>query len=448
MIKSKEQLEEWFINGCKPKKNWKVGTEHEKFALKFSSIDNKYYPVSYEEKAGIKNILNEISNLGWTKIFEKGKVIALKKDRQSITLEPGGQIELSGAPLFDIHSTCKETNEHLKLLKKIGKNLNITLLGLGSRPFEKTSDIPWMPKERYLIMRDYMPKKGTRGLDMMLSTCTVQANLDFSSEEDMIRKTCLAVKMQPLITALFANSSLSLGKPNGFLSKRRHIWAGTDPDRCGVLKVALQKEFGFKKYIDFALSVPMYFIVRKNRYLDCTGKSFENFMRGDLDILPGEYPTIKDWEDHLSTIFTEVRLKKFIEVRGADAGNWSRTCALPAFWVGILYNSQCLKEAENLCKNWNQDDITSLSNEVSVSGLNATIRGTKILDISKELLTISKKGLRLRAKLDNAGQDETGYLAVLEDIITKKKTPAEELIENFNHKWEKDINQLIRELSY
>ena len=448
IIDSELKLSEWFSEGCKPKKEWKVGTEHEKFALKFLKHENKFHPVSYEEKNGIGKILNRISDFGWKKVYEKDKVIALKKNYQSITLEPGGQIELSGAPVYDIHSTCKETNEHLKLLKKIGDELNITLLGLGSRPFEKTSEIPWMPKERYKIMKDYMPKKGTRGLDMMLSTCTVQANLDFSSEDDMIKKTRVGVKIQPIITALFANSSLSAGVPNGFLSKRRYIWDDTDADRCGVLRVALEENFSFKKYIEYALSVPMYFIIRNNDYLNCAGQSFRDFMKGELKILPGELPTINDWENHISTIFTEVRLKKFIEVRGADAGSWSRTCALPAFWVGILYEENCLEEAEKICKDWSYDDVIKLSKDVSILGLKTSIKGYSLLDLSKELLAISKEGLRIRRILDNAGQDETGYLEVLEEIVSTGKTPAEVMLDNFNGKWKRNINMLIKDLSY
>ena len=448
ILSSKSQLIDWFEKGCKPKNKWKVGTEHEKFALKFNKKKNKYLPVSYGEENGINDILHEISKFGWKKILEKEKVIALKKCDQSITLEPGGQIELSGAPLYDIHSTCKETNEHLKLLKEVGNKLNIILLGLGSRPYENTIDIPWMPKERYKIMREYMPKKGTKGLDMMLSTCTVQANLDYSSEEDMVRKTSLAVRLQPIITALFANSPFSLGNPNGFLSIRSHIWADTDSDRCGVLKVALEKDFSFKKYIDYALSVPMYFVIRNNNYLNCAGKSFADFMEGKLEQFPGERPTLKDWEDHISTIFTEVRLKKFIEVRGADAGSWSRTCALPAFWVGILYDQDCLEAAEKICKNWNFNDIKNLSQEVSVSGLNTRIKNSNLLDLSKEFIAISKEGLRKRGIRDSAGQDETGYVGVLEEIVTLGKTPAETMIDNFTNKWNEDINKLIKGLSY
>ena len=280
VIKSKEQLVEWFKLGNKNKKDWKVGTEHEKFAYNFSKQKNIFTPASYESLNGIESFLNEISKFGWEKVIEEGKVIGLKKDKQSITLEPGGQIELSGAPLEDIHSACKETNAHLDLVKEAGKKLNITLLGLGSRPQENRDAVPWMPKPRYKIMKKYMPTKGEKGLDMMLNTCTVQANLDYSDEKDMQMKTLLSVKIQPIITALFANSPLSMGKPNGFLSKRRYIWMDTDPDRCGVLKIAFDEGFNFLKYINFALSVPMYFVKRQDKYIDCSGSSFNDFFKG------------------------------------------------------------------------------------------------------------------------------------------------------------------------
>ncbi len=443
-----QQLVEWFKKGKKIKKNWRVGTEHEKFAYNFSNLKNSYYPTTYESKNGIRDFLNELSNFGWEKVLENGNVISLKKQNQSITLEPGGQIELSGAPLKDIHSACKETNEHLKLLKEVGNKLNITLLGLGVRPQEKTSTVPWMPKSRYKIMKKYMPKKGNNGLDMMLSTCTVQANLDYSDEKDMINKTLLAVKIQPIVTALFSNSPLSMGRPNGFFSKRRYIWMNTDPDRCGTLKIAFNDNFNFLKYVNYALSVPMYFVRRDNQYIDCTGESFNDFIKGKMTKLPGEKPTIEDWEDHLSTIFTEVRLKQFIEVRGADAGNWRRTCALPAFWVGLLYDNTSLKKALELCSNWLYEDVDNLSSDVCKLGLEAKIKGYIVKDIANELIKFSKEGLKNRNFLDSSGKDETQYLKVLEEIINTGKTPAEVLLENFHSAWNKDINKLIKNMAY
>ena len=447
-IESKEQLVEWFKLGNKNKKDWKVGTEHEKFAYNFSEKKNIFTPAHYESLNGIESFLNEISKFGWKKVIEEGKVIGLKKDKQSITLEPGGQIELSGAPLEDIHSACKETNEHLKLVKKAGKKLNITLLGLGLRPQENKDAVPWMPKPRYKIMKNYMPTKGKKGLDMMLNTCTVQANLDYSDEQDMQMKTLLSVKIQPIITALFANSPLSMGEPNGFLSKRRYIWMDTDPDRCGVLKVAFDEDFNFLKYINFALSVPMYFVKREDKYIDCSGGSFNDFLKGKLVQLPGEKPTINDWEDHLSTIFTEVRIKQFIEVRGADAGSWRRTCALPAFWVGLLYDEVVLSKALDLCKNWSFEKVEKLSYDVAKDGLKAKIDGIILEEVASELINYSKEGLNSRNITDGSGLNETHFLKVLEETITEKITPAEQLLLDYSNLWNGNITSLIKEMSY
>ncbi|MDC3024201.1 glutamate--cysteine ligase [Alphaproteobacteria bacterium] len=447
-IEDKEQLIEWFKSGFKEKKEWKVGTEHEKFAYTYSANQNKYIPLSYHGKVSVKTFLEELIKFGWNPVYEDGNIISLNKELQSITLEPGGQIELSGAPLKNLHSTCKETNEHLKLVKEVGKKLNILLVGLGVRPNEKLEEVPIMPKARYKIMRNYMPKRGGRGLEMMHSTCTVQANLDFQSEQDMIKKTRLAVKIQPIVTALFANSPFYEGSINGFESLRRHIWTDTDPDRCGVLKIALKEDFCFKNYVDYALSVPMYFIIREGKYLDCSGKSFLDFLKGNLDMFPGEKPTIEDWENHLSTIFTEVRLKKFIEVRGADAGNWRRTCALPAFWVGILYSEDSISQAENICVKWTTDDIEKLSVNVAKLGLDAKIRGEKVLDIAKGLIDISKCSLIKRNIKDSVGNNESIYLNVLEEILQKKLSPAKELLKNFYIEYDNSIEKLLRSIAY
>ena len=447
-IHSKEQLIEWFKLGNKKKQDWRVGTEHEKFAYNYSEHDNIFSPVSYDSKNGIREFLMEFSNFGWNHILEDGKVIGLKKDKQSITLEPGGQIELSGAPLKDIHAACKETNEHLKLVKEVGEKLNITLLGLGLRPQERNEVVPWMPKSRYKIMKNYMPKKGSNGLDMMLSTCTVHANLDYADEKDMRLKTLLSVKIQPIITALFANSPLSLGKPNGFLSKRRYIWMNTDPDRCGVLKVVFDDDFGFAKYVDYALSVPMYFVKRDNKYIDCAGSSFEEFMNGKLKELPDIKPTISDWEDHLSTIFNEVRLKQFIEVRGADAGNWRRTCALPALWVGLLYDELALSKALDLCEKWSDEMVEKLSYDVARDGLKAKINGDIVYEIASELINYSKEGLNRRNITDGSGLNETYFLKVLEETIKEKKTPAEQLLLDYSNVWEGNITNLVKAMSY
>ncbi len=447
-IEDREQLVAWFKKGFKGKNDWMVGTEHVKFAYTFSKEKKKYIPLSYFGEKGISVFLTELSKYGWKPIYEDGNIIALKKNSQSITLEPGGQIELSGAPLKDLHSTCKETNEHLKLVKEVGQKLDILLVGLGARPNESLEEVPLMPKARYNIMRNYMPSKGSRGLEMMHSTCTVQANLDFESEQDMVKKTSLAVKLQPIVTALFANSPFYKGAYNGFESLRKHIWTDTDPDRCGILKIALEDDFSFSSYVDFALSVPMYFIVRQKEYIDCSGKSFWDFLNGRLDIIPGEQPTFEDWENHLSTIFTEVRLKKIIEVRGADAGNWRRTCALPAFWVGLLYGKNSIKSAEKLCDSWTIKEIEKLSFDVAIQGLDAEIKKEKVLSIAHELLKIARNSLVERGFLDSLGNNESGYLSVLEEILHKKASPARELIYSFANKYNNSIEKLVKDIAY
>ena len=447
-IQDKEQLVSWFRSGFKEKSKWMVGTEHEKFAYTFSKKKKRYIPLSYFGENGINAFLIELCKFGWLPVYENGNIIELKKEAQSITLEPGGQIELSGAPLKDLHSTCKETNEHLKLVKEVGKKLDILLVGLGARPNEFLKDVPLMPKARYDIMRNYMPSKGSRGLEMMHSTCTVQANLDFESEQDMKKKTSLAVKLQPIVTTLFANSPFYEGTFNGFQSLRKHIWTDTDPDRCGILKIALEDDFNFSSYVDFALSVPMYFVIREKKYIDCSGKSFLDFLNGKLDILPGEKPTFEDWENHISTIFTEVRLKKFIEVRGADAGNWRRTCALPAFWVGLLYGESSINSAEKICCDWTVEEIEKLSLDVAKKGLDAEIKKEKVLNIANELLKIARGSLVEREVLDSQGNNESGYLNVLEEIILRKSSPAKELMEKFSNKYNSNFEELMKDIAY
>ena len=448
IIKTKEQLIDWFHLGLKDKEEWKIGTEHEKFAYRFDKRLQKYRSVSYFEENGIKDFLNDLSTYGWEKVKEKENVIALRKNNQSITLEPGGQIELSGAPLKSIHETCKETNDHLELVKRVGENLGIILIGAGARPIGNPNEIDWMPKERYKIMKNYMPKKGNLGLQMMSSTCTVQVNLDYKSENDMIRKFRIGLSLQPIITGLFANSPLSEGKLNGFLSWRRKVWSDTDPDRCGILPMVFDKNFGFESYVEYALKVPMYFVVRDGKFLDCSGNSFENFIKGKLDLLPGEYPTMVDWENHLTTIFTEVRLKHFLEMRGADAGSWKRICALPAFWSGILYDENSLECVEEICSKWTNEDRENMAKNVPKMGLNAKISNSSLFDVAKELLSISTEGLKRRNYLDGAGNDESGYLEELYDIVLNKKTPAEKLVENFQNEWKGDTKKLLKFLSY
>ncbi|HIJ63809.1 MAG TPA: glutamate--cysteine ligase, partial [Rhodospirillaceae bacterium] len=337
-LTSKQELVDHLAEGCKPPELWRIGTEHEKFAFRLDDLR----PLPYDGDHGIRAVLDGMRRFGWQPVQEGENVIALVKGSASVTLEPGGQLELSGAPLETVHETCAEVDEHLTEVKTVASELGVAFLGLGFNPKWRREDIPWMPKGRYAIMRRYMPTRGGLGLDMMLRTCTVQVNLDFLSEADMVRKFRTSLALQPVATALWANSPFIEGRPSGYLSYRSHIWTDTDPDRTGMMGFVFEDGMGFERYVDYALGVPMYFVYRDGRYIDVAGASFRDFMAGRLDALPGERPTPGDWADHLTTIFPEVRLKRFLEMRGADGGPWRRLCALPAFWVGLLYDGTAL----------------------------------------------------------------------------------------------------------
>ncbi|MBT3940316.1 MAG: glutamate--cysteine ligase [Pelagibacterales bacterium] len=425
----KIDLIKWFEAGCKPKNLFRIGTEHEKFVYKLNSLK----PVSYNEPSGIKNILKSLVRFGWVEVSESGNIIALRKDNQSITLEPGGQLELSGAPLENIHQTCSEVNEHLKQVKIIGNELNIGFLGVGARLEGKLASDLWMPKPRYKIMKDYMPLVGNLGLEMMADTCTVQANLDYSSEQDMRRKLKTSFILQPIVTALFASSPIEKMKPSKYITRRAAIWFDVDKDRCGTPKFIFDEDLSFESWVDYALKVPMYFIKRNGQYINCAGASFEKFMLGQLEQLPNEKPTILDWEDHLSTIFTEIRLKQYIEFRGADAGPWKSLCALPALWVGLLYDSESLNEAESLAKSWSFDMYKKAYEEVPIKGLDLIINKRSINDHAKDLIAISKRGLKKRNFLDGTGNDESGYLNQLEEITHTGNSQAKKMLSMWNN---------------
>jgi glutamate--cysteine ligase len=445
-IESRRQLVEHLESGNKPDvTTWRIGTEHEKFGF----LVGENAPVPYEGPRGIRALLNGLAEkYGYEREYEGDNVIALKQAGASISLEPGGQFELSGAPLEHLHQTCAEVGVHLSQLRDVAGNLGISFLGLGASPKWSLEETPIMPKGRYKIMRDYMPKVGRMGRQMMFRTCTVQTNLDFASESDMVKKMRVSLAMQPIATALFANSPLLDGRLNGFLSYRAHIWTDTDPDRSGMLPFVFEDGFGFERYADYALDVPMYFIYRNGRYIDAAGQSFRDFLEGRLPALPGEKPTMKDWEDHLTTIFPEVRLKTYIEQRGADSGPWSRLCALPAFWVGLLYCDAALESAWSLVKCWTEYEREALRRAVPSLGLNAPIRGHLAKDIAQQALAIARQGLKSRAKLNGSGDDETHYLAELEDIAQTGLTPAERLIERWKGDWKGDMNKVFEACAY
>lgn len=445
-ISGKSELVEWFEAGSKPKADWRIGTEHEKFGFTWNDLK----PLPYDGDASIKAMLEGLRDtFGWSPIEEAGYLIGLKKDGASVSLEPGGQFELSGAPLEHIHETCNEVGAHLNEVQKIADPLGIGFIGLGASPIWSMDETPIMPKGRYKIMRAYMEKVGRLGRQMMFRTCTVQSNLDYGSEADMVKKFRTSLALQPLGTALFANSPFLEGRPNGFLSYRSQIWTDTDPDRTGMLPFVFEDGFGFERYVDYALDVPMYFVRRGGTYLDASGLSFRDFMDGKLSILPGELPAIDDFEDHLSTIFPEVRLKRFLEMRGSDSGPWSLLCAFSAFWTGLLYDQNALDAAWDLVKDWTEGEREALRQSVRTLGLKAPVPGGQSLqEFGKQVLNISRSGLRSRAKLSVSGDDETGFLQDLDRILDSGSTPAEALLEKYYGAWNQDLRQIFQDQAY
>jgi len=444
-ITGKDQLVAYIASGCKPESEWRIGTEHEKFAYDPDTL----MPLPYEGPKGIRALLEGLTRFGWQPVLEHGNLIALSKpDHSSITLEPGGQVELSGAPLENIHQTCSELTEHLKQVKEISTELGVALMGLGYRAKARLDQVPWMPKGRYKIMREYMPKRGTLGLDMMLATCTVQVNLDYSSEQHMVRMFRAALALQPVATAMWANSPFKEGKKNGYLSYRSHIWTDTDPDRTGMLPFVFEDGFGFERYVDYMLDVPMYFVYRDGQYIDASGQSFRDFLQGKLPALPGELPTMGDWVDHLTTSFPEVRLKKFLEMRGADGGPWGYLCALPAYWVGLLYSEDALGAVEELIADWSVEEISAIRSGVPKSALKTPFRGGTVQDLALKTLDIARAGLQARARFDSSGEDETHFLEPLIKIARSGVTPAEELIALYDGEWGGDITPVFNLQAY
>ncbi len=444
-IEHKAQLVEYLESGCKPAAQWKVGTEHEKFGFHRDNLK----PLGYSEAGGIRDILTGLmQRCDWQGVYEDDHLIALQRDGSSITLEPGGQLELSGAPLTDVHQTCRETNQHLKELKSVCEPLGSAFLGMGFHPTARREDIEFMPKGRYQIMREYMPKVGSLGIDMMKRTCTIQANLDFASEADMVKKFRVSLALQPVATALFANSPFTEGRPNAFLSYRSHIWTDTDPDRCGVLPFVFESGMGFERYVDYMLDVPMYFVYRDGRYIDASGLSFRDFMQGRLSVCPGELPTMKDWEDHLTTAFPEVRLKKFLEMRGADGGPWRRICALPALWVGLLYDDDALEAAWQHVRDWTIEDHLHLRNRVPATGLCTPFRDGHLGDLALRMLEWSRQGLIKRGIKGSCGRDESRFLEPLQIIADTHVTPAERKLGKYHGAWQHNLDLLFQIFAY
>jgi glutamate--cysteine ligase len=445
LIHSRADLLAEFSGGEKPRENWRIGTEHEKFVYR---RDDHRAP-SYDEPGGIRDLLHGLTQFGWQPVRENGNVIALSGPDGTISLEPAGQFELSGAALKNLHQTCSEAARHLGQCKMIGDKLGLGFLGTGMWPDKTRADLPVMPKGRYAIMLNYMPKVGKLGLDMMLRTCTIQTNLDYGSEADMVKKFRVGLALQPVATALFANSPFTEGRPNGYKSFRSHIWEDTDPDRTGMLPFVFEDGFGYERYCDYALDVPMYFVYRDGKYIDVAGESFRAFLDGKLPQLPGEKPRLTDWTDHLSTAFPEVRLKSFLEMRGADGGRWSRICALPALWVGLLYDDHALDAAWDLVKHWTIEQRETLRHDVPKLALEAvTPDGETMRDFAARVLDIAAEGLTRREQLNSAGDNEGGFLDPLRDVVATGMTPADRLLARFHGEWKGDVSHIYEEFSF
>lgn len=447
IVESKRQLVDWIASGEKPREQWRIGTEHEKFL--FTLDGHKTLP--YEgAKASVRAMIEGLMRFGWQPVEENGKPIALLKGKCSVTLEPCGQFELSGAPVENIHQTCDETNRHLVECKEVAAEIGVGLVGLGFAPEWTREELHWMPKGRTKIMREYMPKRGRLGLDMMGRTCTVQVNLDFADEADMVKKYRVSLALQPVATAMFANSPFVEGKPSGFLSYRSQTWTDTDPDRCGLLPFVFEKGMGYERYADWLLDVPMYFVYRDGKYIDVAGRSFRKFMAGEYKDLAAAGPaTTGDWADHVTTAFPEVRLKKYLEMRGADGGPWNRLCALPALFVGLLYDQSALDQAAALVGDWTIEEMQALRRDVPRLAMKAPFRKGTVRDVAREMLALARKGLAARRRMNRMGDaDETHFLAPLQQIVDTGITPAEEMLARYEREWGGSVAPIYQAYAY
>ena len=446
-IERPEQLAEYLAAGCKPRADWRIGTEHEKFGY----CKDTLRPLPYDGPRSIRAVLEGLRDRhGWSPVTEGTHLIGLEKDGANVSLEPGGALELSGAPLQTIHQTCDEVNEHLREVKDIADAIGVGFIGLGAAPTWSHEAMPLMPKGRYKLMDAYMQRVGQMGRDMMRRTCTVQVNLDFGSEADMVQKMRVALALQPVATALFANSPFFDNAPNGYKSWRSRIWRSLDDARTGMLPFVFDDGFGFEAYVDYALDVPMYFVYRDGVYHDALGQSFRDFMQGRLPALPGEVPTLSDFADHLTTIFPEARLKKFIEMRGADGGPWRRLCALPAFWVGLVYDQGALDAAWDLVKGWDTETREALRVAAARDGLQARVGDIDMHALARTALDIAEAGLRARAFPGAGGliADEVHFLDALRESIDTGQVPADELLAHYHGDWDGDISRVFEAYSY
>jgi glutamate--cysteine ligase len=443
-IQSRDDLVRYLSDGGKPRAQWRIGTEHEKFVYDLAT----HKPLAYAGRPGIRAMLEGMQRFGWQPVMEGENIIGLSQNEAGISLEPGGQFELSGAPLRSLHQTCAEVNTHQSQIRDVAGEIGAGVIGLGFAPNWRLDEVDQMPKGRYAIMRRYMPKVGAYGLEMMFRTCTVQVNLDFADEADMTKKFRVALALQPVATALFANSPFREGKPNGFLSYRSQIWTDVDNARAGMLPFVFEDGFGFERYVDYALDVPMYFVYRDGRYIDVAGKCFRDFLDGRVVELKGVVPQLSDWADHLTTIFPEARLKRFLEMRGADGGTWRRICGLPALWVGILYDQTALDAAWDLVKDWSCEERATLRATVPSLAFKTPFRDRTVRDLAREMLAISQWGLRRRSREDAIGTTEEGFLQPLSDLVERGYTRAEELLRRWKTEWNGDLARLFTEYNF
>ncbi len=446
-IERHEQMAEYLESGCKPKQDWRIGTEHEKFGY----CKDTLRPLPFSGERSIEAVLSGLRDrFGWAEVREAGQLIGLEKDGANVSLEPGGALELSGAPVESIHQTCDEVNTHLREVKEISDEIGVGFIGLGAAPTWSHEEMPLMPKGRYKLMDAYMGQVGTSGRSMMRRTCTVQVNIDFGSEADMVQKLRVALALQPVATALFANSPFFENKVNDHKSWRARVWRHMDDARTGMLPFVFDEGFGFEAWVEYALDVPMYFVYRDGNYINALGQSFRDFLKGDLPALPGETPTLSDWADHLTTCFPEARIKKFLEMRGADGGPWRRLCALPAFWVGLCYDQSSLDAAWDLVKGWDAETREELRIQASRDGLQAQVGKINMHDLAKEVVAISEAGLKARAMPGAGGMvpDETHFLNALKDSLETGKTPADELLDRYHGDWNGDISRIFADYSY
>ncbi len=445
-ITSLKQLADYIAVGCKPAEQFRIGTEHEKFGFRLADLAPPPYQPADGQPGSIRGLLEGLQRFDGTPITDAGNIIGLKQGDAAISLEPAGQLELSGAPLETLHQTMAELEAHYDQVRSVSRDLQIGFAPLGFHPTATREQMPWMPKGRYAIMRRYMPTVGTLGLDMMTRTCTVQVNLDYSSEQDMLRKLRVSLLLQPLATALFANSPFTEGRPNGFLSYRAYVWTDTDNDRSGIPRVMFEPGFGFERYVEWLVDhVPMYFVYRNGTYIDVAGASFRDFMAGRLHNVAGSEATVGDFADHITTVFTDVRIKRFLEMRGADAGRADMMVAQSAFWIGLLYDDAALTAAEALLRDGTWEDAVALRAAVPREGLAANWRGGKLRDLARDVVAISRDGLRARARNDAAGLDESIYLKPLEEIAAGEPTQAEQWLARYHQAWQGDVREIFFE---